>query len=353
MRESKKLAALGDDVVLARLERAVAGARRLCAEIIVLLLEVEERRLDLKTACPSLFEFCVRRLGMSNGTAFRHITAARLARRFPTLIGRIERGEVHLSALAQLRDYLTAKNVDQVIDAARGKNRYEVAELVARLSPRPDLPSRMRKIPTARTAAVVSPAHRLAIEPLTEARYRVQFTASRTLRDKIGYVRDLMRHSNPTGDLEAIFEYAVDAAIERLRKTRRAAIDRQPERQGTDLHAPTPAAKQPTISRAVRREVFARDGEQCTFVDAKGRRCDARGFLQLDHVKSRALGGSNGAQNLRVRCFGHNHLHAEETFGKNYINSRIHLRQRKRSGVGQANGNSKANEPAGREAAAS
>jgi 5-methylcytosine-specific restriction endonuclease McrA len=83
------------------------------------------------------------------------------------------------------------------------------------------------------------------------------------------------------------------------------------------------------ISRETRRAVFARDKEQCTYVDAEGHRCPARGSLELDHVHAAALGGSNAPANLRVRCRVHNHHHAEQTFGREYVAKRIHVQRRK------------------------
>ena len=71
----------------------------------------QERRLDLRAACSSMFDFCVRRLGMSEGAAYRRITAARLVRRFPCLLAVIERGELHLSTLVLLREHLNDTNV--------------------------------------------------------------------------------------------------------------------------------------------------------------------------------------------------------------------------------------------------
>jgi hypothetical protein len=75
----------------------------------------------------------------------------------------------------------------------------------------------------------------------------------------------------------------------------------------------------------VRREVFARDGEQCTFVDPAGNRCSARALLELDHVEPWSLGGSNDAANLRVTCRAHNQFFAEQKLGKTVA----HFRQRK------------------------
>ena len=116
-------------------------------------------------------------------------------------------------------------------------------------------------------------------------------------------------------------ERAVDALLEKLEKERLGKTTR-PRRTAQS----TKTGRVPT---AVRRQVFARDGEQCTFVDAHGHRCASRAFLELDHVESRALGGPDDASNVRVLCRAHNGLHAEEVFGRKYVARRIHFRQRK------------------------
>ncbi len=71
--------------------------------------------------------------------------------------------------------------------------------------------------------------------------------------------------------------------------------------------------------RAMRREVFERDGEQCTFLSDDGARCPSHGHLELDHIEPRALGGPNAASNLRVRCRAHNRLYAEQVFGRTHV----------------------------------
>ena len=51
-------------------------------------------------------------------------------------------------------------------------------------------------------------------------------------------------------------------------------------------------------------------------VGQNGGRCKATQNLQIDHVISYALGGTNAASNLRVLCRTHNQLAAETVFGK-------------------------------------
>src|SRR5580704_10898746 len=101
------LSVLSDAQLLESLKLVCGQGRALLARLLAHLVEVEERRLHLEAACPSMFQFCVRRLGMSEDEACRRIHAARLGRRFPDLLLRLERGELTLSTMAVLHDALT------------------------------------------------------------------------------------------------------------------------------------------------------------------------------------------------------------------------------------------------------
>ena len=329
---STRVTALSDAALIAQLQAVCADGRRWLVRLLEHLVEVEERSLHLKVASPSMFAFCTRRLGMSEGAAYRRTTAARLVRRFPSLLGRIERGEIHLSSLLLLREHLTEETVDELVTAASGKTKREVEELLARRRPKPDVPSLIRKLPgpaapLAPLTPSLSPRPPARIEPLSPDRYKVQITASAELRGKLERATDLMRHRNPSGDLAVVIERAIDALLESLEK----------ETRGKSTRPTTPEASRPAksghITRAVRRDVFARDGAQCTFADAEGRRCPSRGFLEVDHRHPRALGGSGEASNLRIFCRPHNRLHAEEVFGRAHVEQRVHSRQRKSNGT--------------------
>jgi 5-methylcytosine-specific restriction endonuclease McrA len=338
------LTALTDDALVARVSTLCAQGYALTARLIVLLIEVEERRLDLRSACTSMFDYCQRRLGMSEGAAYRRITAARLVKRFPALLQRIETGEIHLSTLVLLRPHLDEQNVDEIAAAVVGKTKRQVEDLLARVAPKADVPSAIVELAAASndasatlfdgaatsaapTASVAS-APRARIEPLSEARYGVQLTASAELKAKLERACDLMRHRNPRGDLAVVIDAALDLLLAKLEKERLAKV-RTPRKASTIRR---PGA----VAAAVRREVFERDGEQCTFVDESGARCPQRGHLELDHAEARALGGTNAPENRRVRCRAHNRLAAEDVFGKAHVASRIDFRQRKSREVAKA-----------------
>lgn len=58
---------LTDHELVSRLSALCLEGHALTARMIVHLMEVEERRLDLRAACTSMFDFCQRKLGMSEG----------------------------------------------------------------------------------------------------------------------------------------------------------------------------------------------------------------------------------------------------------------------------------------------
>jgi 5-methylcytosine-specific restriction endonuclease McrA len=179
---------------------------------------------------------------------------------------------------------------------------------LAERSPKPDVPD------------AVEP--RASVAPLSATRYRVELTVSAEVKAKLDRAKDLMRHRNPSGDLEPILERALDLLVDKLEREVLAKASR-PRR--TKAEAETPRKRRGTaVPRSVRREVFARDGEQCTYTDAaRGSRCPARTLLELDHVEPKALGGEDTAANLRVRCAGHNRLAAEQVFGRAHVAKKI------------------------------
>src|SRR5215472_17813820 len=96
---------LSNEQLLSGLHALIAQGRTVLARLLVYLCEVEDRRLDLDSACSSLFDFCVRRLGMGDDEACRRVAGARLVRRFPMALAMIERGELHLTGLLLLREH--------------------------------------------------------------------------------------------------------------------------------------------------------------------------------------------------------------------------------------------------------
>src|SRR5207245_2223815 len=82
------------------------------------------------------------------------------------------------------------------------------------------------------------------------------------------------------------------------------------------------AARGRYIPAAIRREVWERDGGQCTFVSNDGKRCEARARLEYDHANPVARGGETTVAGLRLRCRPHNQYAAECTYGAGFMSEK-------------------------------
>jgi hypothetical protein len=120
------------------------------AELLIYLAELDRRKLYREQACPSLFTFCVTRLGMSEDVAYKRVTACRLLRRFPRAYQLLRDGRIHLTGLVLLGPHLTEDNHHEWFFLAVGKSKRELEKLLATRYPEPAAPTSMRKLPEPR-----------------------------------------------------------------------------------------------------------------------------------------------------------------------------------------------------------
>jgi hypothetical protein len=86
----QRLLHLSDAELVSELRALVGSHRRVTAELVAHLGEVDARRLHVDKGFPSLFAYCVQELSFSEDEACRRIDAARLARRFPAVLSFLE-----------------------------------------------------------------------------------------------------------------------------------------------------------------------------------------------------------------------------------------------------------------------
>ena len=330
MNSQTVLQSLSSSELLVRTHELVEDSRRVEADLLVHLGEIDERKLYLERAFPSMFAFCVGELRFSEGAAYNRILVARAARRLPALVDAMRSGRVHLGGLRLLAPHLTDENHREVLAEAAGKSKCDIEELVARLSPQPPVAAVVRKLPE-RPAAPPSPLalpmsapaapsprsedHRPAMAPLTEETFKIQFTAGRAFRDKLRHAQDLLRHRVPNGDLASIFDRALDLLIGQVKKER-FAIGRKPQPESTE---PAAECSSRRIPDGIKRTVYERDGGRCTFTGADGRRCAETGLLEFDHLDGFALTQVHQADRIRLLCRAHNQHAAEKIYGRAFM----------------------------------
>ena len=165
------------------------------------------------------------------------------------------------------------------------------------------------------------------IEPLSPARYEVQFTASQELRDMLERLTALMRSEVPDGDLATIVERAVSEKLQRL-EARRFGKTKAP-RKTLAVTALSPGSRY--VPAALRRAVYKRDEGRCRFVDGRGRRCTERHRLEFHHDFPYGKGGDLSLTNIKLLCEPHNRLLAEADYGRAAVQAKVaESKQRRR-----------------------
>jgi hypothetical protein len=147
---------------------------------------------------------------------------------------------------------------------------------------------------------------------LRAGRYKVQFTASTALREKLERLQALVRSSGKDAGLAATIEAAVEEKLERL-EAKRLGLSRKPRKTVAQSDT-APHARH--VPAAIRRTVWQRDEGRCGFVDAEGRRCTAVYDLEFHHHHPFGLGGVHSVANTALRCRLHNGFLAEIDYGR-------------------------------------
>lgn len=252
---------LSDADLTSELARLVHAERASLVSLIASLAEFDRRRLFLPAGCSSLFAYCRDFLHLGDGAAYRRIETARAYRRFPIILELIADGSVSLTTVTLLSPHLTERNHRALLQEATHLPTRDVERIVARLSPRPDAKTMVRKMPAAARQEPLSPAvvdeaavgndaqatpparlpARSVIAPLSPERYKLQITMSQETHDKLRQLQSLMRHSIPSGDVGLIIDRALTCLLQDLlrRKTgarksdfRKEDDPRRPEKGG-------------------------------------------------------------------------------------------------------------------------
>ena len=340
MTSMHELKNVSDDELLRRLSDLLRQSRRVESVLVAHIAEVDARRLYARDA-GSMFTYCTQVLHLSEHEAYARITVARASRRFPELLAMLADGRLHLSGIAKLAPHLIDENRTGLLARAAHKTKAQIEELVAEIAPKADVPPTMRKLPTREPIVtppqlgpdrVTSPAEGLSrsepsptvlvpartepqppassvpvATPLSRARYKVQFTATVELRDKLERLQALLHQ-----DLAAVIDTAVTEKLERL-EAKRFGLTKSPRKSLEEIDV-SPRSRY--LPAPVRRLVRQRDGNQCTFINQNGSRCAEHRGLEFHHREPYGRGGAHSPDNVCVMCREHNAYSAELEYGR-------------------------------------
>ncbi len=294
---TQNLGSVSDDLLLRRTADLMRHSRRNEAALVAHIGEIDSRRLYARCAVSAMFGYCTEVLHLGEHESYLRIAAARASRRHPVLLEMLQDGRLHLATIARLAPHLTDANRDAVLARAVHRSKREVEELIAELSPQPDVLPTIRKLPSRPEARSATPSGRTAngsdlaadasrggiplfsasstepgvlelstsvtvpgggelvpervggpparIRPIAPARYSVHFTVSAEVRDTLERLQALMRTSKPDADLADVVEVAARETLARWEARRfggKAKQDRGGARQAKPSSADGAAA---------------------------------------------------------------------------------------------------------------
>jgi hypothetical protein len=296
-------------------------------QLIECLEEVESRMLYTELGFSSLWYFCTDYLKMSEGAAQRRIKAMRLSKNTPKVKEAIASGKLSLSNAAKLQTFLiqekksgkpvTEQQKLETLEKVFDLSQNECDKTLYGLSPQFEASQKeiLRPIsPDQNILTIVLDSD--AIESLTELKCRLS-------------------HQIPNASYKDLIRFLIEEKLKQVRK--KAGLD--PEPKASPASDPRPKSESQTkvtaaaavdsqasvtrfrkaIPMPIRKALAQRSGGRCEYLAPDGKRCNSMQFLEIDHILSYALGGSNDLKNLRHYCRAHNLLHAREIFGTEYM----------------------------------
>ena len=253
-----------DKELLINICKSVKNEKKFTLEVQEYLAVVNDRRLHLKEGYSSLHDFCIRYLKYSEGEANRRVHAARALWKFEEAVRpALEKEEITLTGLCILSKHLTAENVVPLLNESKNKSTRKIEKVIAEHFPE-----------TKKKTLVVELDEELE-----------------SLLEKAGMQ---LSERQPATILKAALR-----ELTRAKRTRHSEVKKHTR----------------YVQTKTKNEIKERDNHQCSFKSQSGIRCNQTAYLQVDHVRPYALGGSSqDKDNLRTLCRAHNLLKAKVDF---------------------------------------
>lgn len=310
----RELRKLSSEKLVVHLKAKVSAEREALVDVLDCLKVVEEKRAYLEMGYSSLFAFATGELGYSESAALRRIDAMRLQKSLPEVREKIQDGKVNLSTLGKLQQFIRVKE--------KSTNEKLSVEVKAGLLTKIEGQStRVTEKMFLTLAPDMLPATMEKERPLTEQFTKIEFVVDAEFMTMLERIRELHGHIDATATRSDLIKYVMkfyldkkDPTLSKSKLDKKAPPTRRRDGEKRTRYIPV----------ALKRDIYTRAHNQCTFTDPRtGRRCTSRHLLQVEHKIPYAQGGTHAPENLTLLCSAHNKLAAWKIYGSQKM--RIYL----------------------------
>lgn len=277
--------------------RLAKAHRKIEAQLIHALQEVDRAKIFKKLGQPSLFAYATRVLGLSEPLAYAFITVARKCKEIDQLQAAIDSEQLSVSKAVRITSSLTKESAPELITFAKIHSSKEIDFEMARRNPKSQTKS--------------------LVKPLSEDLVEIKLTVSKATYEKLSRARSLEAQKQKNSKMENVLEAVLDNYLHHhdpVKKAERAKQKTKPcsskvmEERNLREKSPSIAARRIPLTAEQKHAVFRRDQGKCTHVNASGQRCNQDRWIEVHHIIPVSQGGSNKLENLTILCSSHHDL---------------------------------------------
>jgi hypothetical protein len=334
------LSQLSDDQLISNTHGAIKIETEATTNVVRHFYEIYSRDLYLARSYSSMYLMAMDEFGYDSSSALRRTHALELALAVPSILEKIDQGELCLQSAADIQTFLNKERGDKKIYTSEQKR--DLVEVCLGLSTRKvqmELAGRNPEIRFIESKKIIS-----------KTQLRVTYVTKIATEEKLERIKTIRSHVNPYISRDELLDYMAERTLDQIDPLRKA--DRAEKREAKKPKREVGLPAQAVIMRPhVREEIVSEAGEiqlavdfvevsavamagkftlakpktryvssrtsrlvretnqihGCAFVDVQtGRRCGSKHQEQLDHILEFSKGGLNEPGNLQIYCARHN-----------------------------------------------
>lgn len=297
-----------------KLKNLIQTERKITAEIVELIREIDSKRTYLNLGHTSMFSFLTKEMGYTPAAAMRRIDAARLLKEVPELQKDLKSGEINLSQVSMLAQAVRQKEKENNSKNSKIQkiNSNEKRVLLEKVRSK-DLVQTQKALAQDLDLQVKDYEKKIVQK---DESFRVEVTLTKEQMQQLERVKELISHQNPNPNWAELVSLLAENFLKQKdplqRKTTSAAVPAS--RHKTEEKQIKNTQNKRYIPQKIRTEIFQRD-QSCQWVSLKlveGRElkhiCGSKFQLQVDHIEPIWQDGKSEKENLQLLCSTHNKL---------------------------------------------
>jgi len=273
-----------------KLKDLVRNERKITAEIISVICDIDKRKLFLELGSSSLFAYLTKKIGYSASAAQRRIEAARLSKEIPEIKEKLKSGTINLSTITLVTQGLREKAKNSIVTLEskkalilkiENKNTQQAQKILAEELDLPIVNLEKTKIQK-------------------DESIRIELTLSKVQNEKLERVRQLTSHIDAGLNWSELIEQLADFYLNKKTVTKRTSdtVVKNSKEHNVSYNRYIPLT--------LRRKIFERD-RSCQWKHSKAKEiCGSKHQLEIHHQKAIWAGGISSEDNLQLLCRAHN-----------------------------------------------